>query len=51
MERIEAAARAGLSPGRCAAERARGASLTVEDVVDQLRARTPGAERPAATGR
>ncbi|MFJ5842717.1 BTAD domain-containing putative transcriptional regulator [Streptomyces shenzhenensis] len=51
VERIEAAARAGLSPGRCAVERARGASLTVEDVVDQLRARTAGAERPAATGR
>ncbi|MGW3954136.1 BTAD domain-containing putative transcriptional regulator [Streptomyces sp. NPDC004752] len=40
VARIEAAARADLSPGRRTAERAHGASLTVDDVVDQLRAVT-----------
>ncbi|MFL4949560.1 BTAD domain-containing putative transcriptional regulator [Streptomyces sp. MMS24-I31] len=35
-ERLEAAARAALTAGRCAAERVRGAALTVEDVLTEL---------------
>ncbi|MER6531386.1 BTAD domain-containing putative transcriptional regulator [Streptomyces sp. NPDC001508] len=50
-ERIESAALAGLSPGRCAAERARGASLTVDDVLEQLRAGSTVTGPPAPTGR
>ncbi|MFJ8793353.1 BTAD domain-containing putative transcriptional regulator [Streptomyces sp. NPDC102462] len=52
-EQIESAALAGLPPGRCAAERAHGASLTVGDVLEvleQLRAGTPVTGPPAPTG-
>ncbi|MFE9613309.1 BTAD domain-containing putative transcriptional regulator [Streptomyces sp. NPDC006012] len=49
-ERIEAAARENLPEDRCAAERTRGASLTVDDALDQLRAHPTTTERPAPSG-
>ncbi|WP_043684204.1 BTAD domain-containing putative transcriptional regulator [Streptomyces xylophagus] len=45
-ERVEAAARTALGPERYAAERARGGTLTVADVLAQLPGR---AERPTGT--